>query len=121
MFWDVAPLGFVFDWFLSIDDLLDTLWANSTHHFMIEYWSSTKSEIVQSWSGEYISNAAGFYPTPIWEVSSLPPYQQKQSIYNRQQEERPSPLDALRFRMGPKQGFLTLLIALGYVPRRYTR
>lgn len=117
-FWDVAPMGFVCDWFLSIDDLLDTLWANSTHDFKIEYWSSTKSEIVQQWDGEYATDVGGFYPTPQFTYAQIPTYKQRQTIYNRSPEERPSPLDSLRFRLGPKTAFLTFLIALGYVPSR---
>lgn len=119
LLWEVLPFSFVVDWFLSVDDALDTLWLANQTEYNVQYWSTTKllyhREIkAYQWTNEVVPPGAPFvykdWPAPVWA---------EYSHYNRTPRVPPSPLSSIRFRMGPRQGFLTLLIGLGLLPNSW--
>lgn len=121
LMWEVLPFSFVIDWFLSVDDALDTLWLANQTEYNVQYWSTTKvlyhREVMgYQWTNEQVPVGHPFiykeWPSPVWA---------EYSHYNRIPRDPPSPLSSIRFRMGPRQGFLTLLIGLGLLPNSWAR
>ena len=119
LIWEVLPFSFVVDWFLSVDDALDTLWLANQSEYNVQYWSTTKilyhREVkAYQWTSEEVPVGASFmykeWASPVWA---------EYSHYNRTPRDQPSPLSSIRFRLGPQQGFLTLLIGLGLLPNSW--
>lgn len=117
LIWEVIPWSFVIDWFLSVDNALDTLWLQSQTDFDVSFWSSTKLSYRRSVEHQYVtpdSYPAGSVQLYRWASD---PVWKEYSHYIRTPRPAPTAFESLGFRMGPKQGFLTILLALGLVPR----
>jgi len=111
LIWDVLPWSFVVDWFLSVDDMLDNMWLMSQHEYQVEYWTSTKAQYKRFVSYESLPTTNLYRWKPCESISG------EYSHYSRVLRSAPSVLDSARFRMGPKQAWLTLLLAIGLVPK----
>lgn len=118
--WDFVPWSFVVDWFLSVDDALDTLYLGAQTEYDIGSWSSTKLTYTREVSCGQLS-IEEFFPANQMVFIEAPPLRAAYTHYNRTRRPIPTVLDSLRFRMGPKQGFLTVLLGLGLVPRSLAR
>jgi hypothetical protein len=113
--WAVLPLSFAIDWILAVDDVLDSLWLLNNRSFNIQYWSTTKIELIRTvgwFSTAATSSKWGSFPVPYQfsEQSTCSKY----ADYNRQHRDPPSPLSSVRAK-GAEIGnlYLSLLIALG--------
>lgn len=124
LIWEVLPFSFIVDWFMSVDDALDTIWLHSQTEYDVSFWSSTKLDYRRQVIGHEVLDSqvpalpsGSSAPLPYYRKWSDPTWCEY-SRYKRTLREFPTPLSSMRFRLGPIQGFLTALIALGLVPNR---
>lgn len=115
--WAAMPFSWCVDLFLSIDDVLDTLWCLKQTEYEIECWSSTKVLSSQTFNFEVLEDMKGFYPSaPDMILRGGPSMIRKVSLYERLPRSLPTPLSSVRARVGPMMGYLTALVALGFLP-----
>lgn len=120
--WAAMPFSWCVDLFLSIDDVLDTLWCLKQTEYEIECWSSTKVLSSQAFNFEVLEDMKGFYPsTPDMILRGGQTMIQKVSLYERLPRSLPTPLSSVRARVGPMMGYLTALVALGFLPHGKTK
>jgi len=119
--WEITPFSFIVDAFLSIDDVLDTLWLRSQNKYEVEYWSSIKYQYLADLSfaarGECDPDDSYYVRHPVWKVASTDSGCLGWSSYERWKEEPPSLLELVRPKgINTRNGYLFALIALGFLP-----
>jgi len=113
--WDCVPFGWVLDWFLSVDSVLDNIWAQSQTEYQLEYWTSTKSQYKRSVRYSTWSGVSGKYPQVVKQISDNGLLASSYSLYKRNPRAQPSPLSGLHERLTLKKVYLMALVALGFV------
>jgi hypothetical protein len=113
--WEAVPWSFVIDWFVSIDDLIGDSYLRGLSGYELTAWTSSKQDSRITWSGwAYTScnpstGALTGYNKFDWTHS--------RTTYIRTPATLPSLLTNVRFRAGPKQAFLGILLGLGLIDR----
>jgi len=117
LLWEVIPYSWAVDWFLSLDNVIDSLFLRMQNRFELHYWSSTKIEYTRRHDVYFCSNISGAYPGP---VDTSPKYYDKtdlvvkSSIYERSVAEPPNPLTSLQLRGTSLTGwYYGLCVAMG--------
>jgi hypothetical protein len=123
LLWEVVPFSFVIDWFIHIDDVLDTLWLNSAPGIKTQFWSSTKTENMRRWTmrnRESDTEIFNLSPNPgeltidFKPISDGIDLSHKWTRYNRIRRDNPVPLDSLRLTLpGIRNVYNLALIAAG--------
>jgi len=114
--WEVLPLSWLVDLFISLDDVIDSVFLRSTSMFDVVYYESLKTQYTCTFRHYYSSYSDGGFISPMdYHYVAASPITIGSSGYIRRTVEPPSPFDSARFRMGPYMAFLSLLVALGLV------
>lgn len=117
MIWRAIPFSWCVDLVLSIDDVLDTLWCQAQTEYELEYWSSVKRLSTQSFGFDVRKDYRGEYPLPPQETLDSDGVMTKVvSVYDRFNRVPPAWNQSVRASIGPKMGYLTALVALGFIP-----
>lgn len=117
MIWRAIPFSWCVDLVLSIDDVLDTVWCQSQTEYELEYWSSVKGLSTQSFGFDVRKDYAGPYPARPEELIGSDGVMEKVvSVYNRFNREPPTWKQSVRASLSPTMGYLTALVALGFIP-----
>jgi len=122
MIWRALPFSWCVDLVLSIDDVLDSMWCQAQTEYELNYWSSHKVVSTQTFGFNVRSDYSGSYPDGLVEVlGSNGDMTRVVKVYNRYNREPPNPLQSVRANVSPMMGYLTALVALGFLPNRNKR
>lgn len=112
--WEVIPYSFAIDWFLGIDDVLDSLFLRKNNEYEQHYWTSSKYAYSGDVKGQYAWDFEQVYPalTPKWKAIDTVTI--SQTHYSRSGCEAPSVLDSIRLKgLNLYNLYKLALIALG--------
>ena len=105
-----------FDWFVSIDDLIADTFLRSISGYKVLPWTSSRVETKITWS----SNAFFGCDSVTGALTNQEQVQwtHRRTTFSRSPAVLPSLLSNVRFRAGPKQAYLGILLALGLIDRK---
>lgn len=115
--WEAIPFSWCVDWFLSVDNVIDNIWAQSQDEYRLEYWTSTKHQYERRVRYSYLQNIGGDQPSIVKQESDGGLLRCSFSDYNRNPRAQPSPMSGAHSRLTPKKVYLMALVALGFASK----